>query len=93
MGLARVLLHDGPLLLLDEATEGLDPATEQAMLALIFAHAKEKSLLMITHRLSGLEQLDRIAMLENGQIAACGSHAELLATHPGYQSLHRRLQP
>ena len=61
LGLARVLLHDGPLLLLDEATEGLDPATEQAMLALIFAHAKGKSLLMITHRLSGLEQLDRIA--------------------------------
>ena len=93
LGLARALLHDGPLLLLDEATEGLDPATEQAMLALIFAHAKGKSLLMITHRLSGLEQLDRIAMLENGQIAACGSHAELLANHPGYQSLHRRLQP
>ena len=93
LGLARALLHDGPLLLLDEATEGLDPATEQAMLALIFAHAKGKSLLMITHKLSGLEQLDRIAMLENGQIAACGSHAELLATHPGYQSLHRRLQP
>ena len=93
LGLARALLHDGPLLLLDEATEGLDPATEQAMLALIFAHAKGKSLLMITHRLSGLEQLDRIAMLENGQIAACGNHAELLATHPGYQSLHRRLQP
>lgn len=93
LGLARALLHDGPLLLLDEATEGLDPATEQAMLALIFAHAKGKSLLMITHRLSGLEQLDRIAMLENGQIAACGTHAELLATHPGYQSLHRRLQP
>ena len=93
LGLARALLHDGPLLLLDEATEGLDPATEQAMLALIFAHATGKSLLMITHKLSGLEQLDRIAMLENGQIAACGSHAELLATHPGYQSLHRRLQP
>ena len=91
LGLARALLHDAPLLLLDEATEGLDPATEQAMLDLIFAHAEGKSLLMITHRLGGLQRLDRIAMLEHGRIGACGTHAELLASHAGYQSLYRRL--
>ena len=61
------------------------------MLDLIFAHAEGKSLLMITHRLGGLQRLDRIAMLEHGRIGACGTHAELLANHAGYQSLYRRL--
>jgi ATP-binding cassette, subfamily C, bacterial CydC len=68
LGLARALLHRGPLLLLDEPTEGLDPATEQSILALIFQHAAGKSLLMITHRLSGLEQMDRVLRLEQGQL-------------------------
>ena len=63
------------------------------MLDLIFTHAEGKSLLMITHRLSGLQRLDRIAMLEHGRIGGCGTHAELLASHAGYQSLHRRLRP
>ncbi|MGL4204978.1 MAG: heme ABC transporter ATP-binding protein/permease CydC [Aeromonadaceae bacterium] len=92
LGLARALLHDAPLLILDEATEGLDPSTEQAILDLIFEHARGKSLLMITHRLAGLAQMDRIALMEAGQIRTSGTHASLLAQDPYYQSLHQSLQ-
>lgn len=92
LGLARALLHDAPLLILDEATEGLDPSTEQAILDLIFQHARGKSLLMITHRLSGLERMDRIALMEAGQIRTSGSHQTLLAQDSYYQSLQQRLR-
>lgn len=92
LGLARALLHDAPLLILDEATEGLDPSTEQAILDLIFQHARGKSLLMITHRLSGLERMDRIALMEGGQIRTSGSHQTLLAKDSYYQSLQQRLR-
>ena len=92
LGLARALLHDAPLLILDEATEGLDPSTEQAILDLIFQHAHGKSLLMITHRLSGLERMDRIALMEGGQIRTSGSHQALLAQDSEYQRLQQRLR-
>ncbi len=92
LGLARALIHDAPLLILDEATEGLDPSTEQAILDLIFEHARNKSLLMITHRLAGLAQMDRIALMEAGQIRTSGTHQSLLAQDGYYQSLHQRLQ-
>ncbi|GAA4496972.1 cysteine/glutathione ABC transporter ATP-binding protein/permease CydC [Pseudaeromonas paramecii] len=89
--LARALLHDAPLLLLDEATEGLDPATEQAILALILRHAQDKSLLMITHRLTGLAQMDSIGLLEDGRLRCLAPHAELLAQDDHYRRLHQQL--
>ncbi|WP_024872765.1 heme ABC transporter ATP-binding protein/permease CydC [Tolumonas lignilytica] len=92
LSLARALLHDAPLLLLDEVTEGLDPATEQRIMHLILQHSKDKSVLMITHRLTGLSQMDRIALLENGQFRLTGSHTELLAADLYYQSLFQHLQ-
>ncbi len=88
LALARALLHDAPLLLLDEATEGLDPATEQAVLRLIFRHCQGKTLLMISHRLTGLGQVDRIALMDEGRILTVASHAELLAVSGHYQDLH-----
>ncbi|MDG6480174.1 heme ABC transporter ATP-binding protein/permease CydC [Glaesserella parasuis] len=60
LGLARLLLSSADILLLDEATEGLDRDTEQQILKQILSHTKGKTLLMITHRLNGLEQFDRV---------------------------------
>lgn len=70
LGLARVLLSNSELVLLDEPTEGLDRETEQQILMLIFAHCQARTLLMITHRLQGLERFDRVYRIDNGQLLA-----------------------
>ncbi|MEG3134185.1 cysteine/glutathione ABC transporter ATP-binding protein/permease CydC [Rouxiella sp. T17] len=68
LGLARALLHDAPLWILDEPTEGLDAETERHILSLLASHCKGKTLLMITHRLTGLEKMDRLIEMEAGRI-------------------------
>ena len=70
LGLARVLFSNAELVLLDEPTEGLDRETEQQILMLIFAHCQARTLLMITHRLQGLERFDRVYRIDNGQLLA-----------------------
>ena len=70
LGLARVLLSNAELVLLDEPTEGLDRETEQQILMLIFAHCQARTLLVITHRLQGLERFDRVYRIDNGQLLA-----------------------
>ena len=84
IGLARALLHDAPLWLLDEPTEGLDAETEQHILALLHKHCQNKTLLLVTHRLHGLEVLDRICIMEEGQIVEQGDHQTLAATQSRY---------
>ncbi len=68
LGLARVLLSNAELVLLDEPTEGLDRETEQQILTLIFTHCQTRTLLMITHRLQGLKRFDRVYRIDNGQL-------------------------
>ncbi|CAM3613219.1 cysteine/glutathione ABC transporter ATP-binding protein/permease CydC [Rahnella bruchi] len=84
IGLARALLHDAPLWLLDEPTEGLDAETEQHILALLHKHCQNKTLLLVTHRLHGLETFDRICVMEEGQIVEQGDHPTLIAAQGRY---------
>lgn len=84
LGLARALLHNAPLWLLDEPTEGLDAETEQHILALLHKYCQNKTLLLVTHRLHGLENLDRICVMEEGEIVEQGDHQTLAAAQGRY---------
>lgn len=91
LGIARALLHNAPLMLLDEPTEGLDADTEHKILALLETHSRGKSVIAVTHRLSGLDQYDRICVMEEGQIIEQGSHSQLMAQQGRYYQLHQHL--
>ncbi|BAJ00498.1 heme ABC transporter ATP-binding protein/permease CydC [Shewanella violacea] len=91
IGVARALLRDAPVLLLDEPTEGLDKRTEREILALLFEFAKDKTLLMISHRLTAMTQMDKIHLMEDGQLRVSGSHDDLLVKDEYYASLYHKL--
>ena len=78
IALARVILKDAPILILDEATSALDSEAEAAIQEALFGVMQGKTVIAIAHRLSTIAQMDRIVVLEDGQIAELGSHAELL---------------
>ena len=90
LAIARALLHDGDLWLLDEPTEGLDAVTEQQILTLLQQVSRGKTLIMVTHRLSGLAALDRICVMDQGQIIESGSHAALISKAGRYWRFHQR---
>lgn len=91
LAIARALLHDAPLMLLDEPTEGLDATTESQILDLLAEVMREKTVLMVTHRLRGLARFNRIIVMDNGKIIEQGSHAELLAEQGRYYQFKQRL--
>ena len=84
LGLARILLNDAPILLLDEPTEGLDRETERQILRLILAHAENKTLIMVTHRLTAIEQFDELYMIDEAKLIEKGTYAELLQLEKGF---------
>ncbi|NMS18958.1 cysteine/glutathione ABC transporter ATP-binding protein/permease CydC, partial [Vibrio parahaemolyticus] len=91
IGIARALLHDAPILLLDEPTEGLDKQTEQQIMQLFASHFAGKTVVFITHRLVNLDQMDSICLIEQGEVVEHGSHSELLAKQGRYYQLAQSL--
>lgn len=91
IGIARAILHDGEVLLLDEPTEGLDKQTEQQIMALLKRHFANKTVLFITHRLVEMDSMDAVCLIEKGQIVEFGSHGDLLAKQGRYFELNQTL--
>ncbi|WP_262177419.1 thiol reductant ABC exporter subunit CydC [Saccharococcus sp. Marseille-Q5394] len=85
---ARVLLQQTPIVIFDEPTIGLDPKTEHDLLQTMFDAAKDKTVIWVTHHLAGIEQMDEIIFLEEGNIVLQGNHENLLATSSKYRALY-----
>jgi thiol reductant ABC exporter CydC subunit len=90
LAIARALLADFPLIVLDEPGEHLDTQTADAIVADLLAITRETGTLLITHRLAGLEEVDEVLVLDRGRVVERGAHAELLALDGRYAELWRR---
>lgn len=87
LAIARAILKDAPLLILDEATANLDTVTERAILHTVHSALADRTTLMITHRLVGLEHADEILVLRAGRVVERGRHADLLQIDGTYRRL------
>ncbi|MEK3663326.1 thiol reductant ABC exporter subunit CydC [Paenibacillus sp. FSL F4-0236] len=93
IALARILLQNTPVVILDEPTVGLDPRTERDLLKTMFEAMKGKSLIWVTHHLVGAEQMDEVIFMENGSVEMRGTHAELMKKEPRYRRLYELDRP
>jgi thiol reductant ABC exporter CydC subunit len=92
LAIARALLADFPVLVMDEPGEHLDTKTADAIVADVLAVAREKATLLITHRLAALKDVDEVLVLDRGRVLERGTHARLLALDGRYAALWRREQ-
>jgi subfamily B ATP-binding cassette protein MsbA len=89
LAIARALLKDAPVLILDEATSSLDSEAERHIQAALDALVKNRTTLVIAHRLSTVEHANRIVVLQDGRIVETGTHAQLLARNGIYTNLYK----
>ncbi|KJY70097.1 ABC transporter ATP-binding protein [Vibrio coralliilyticus] len=87
VSIARALLHDAPILLLDEITSALDETTQNEVLESIARLSEGKTVITVAHRLETVQDADTIYYLENGEITDYGAHDTLMAEKGGYQQL------
>lgn len=85
--LARAILKNAPIIVLDEATAFMDPENEEKMNAAIAEVIRGKTVIVIAHRLHSIINADQICVLDSGRLAAAGTHSELLEHCPAYQKL------
>ena len=85
ISIARAILKDAPIIILDEATASVDPENEHLIQEAISALTRGKTIITIAHRLATIEQADQILVVEDGKIAERGTHAELLRQNGLYK--------
>ena len=84
ISIARALIKNAPILILDDSVSAVDVNTEKTILENLKASRQGKTTILIAHRISTIEQMDKILFMEGGQVLAFGSHAELLESCPAY---------
>ena len=89
IAIARALLKNAPILILDEATSALDSESERLIREALTRLIRDRTVFVIAHRLSTVEDADRIIVLDHGQIVEQGTHAQLMAARGHYAALHR----
>ena len=89
LAIARALLKDAPILILDEATSSLDTESERMIQDALEKLVKERTTLVIAHRLSTVQQADMIVVMDDGRMVEKGKHEELLAMNGHYAALYR----
>ena len=89
IALARILLQDAPIVLLDEPTVGLDPITENDLLETFFDVLKDKTIIWVTHHLQGIKHVDHVVFMNGQEIEMEGSPQELYQTNQHFQELYK----
>lgn len=90
VGIARALYHDPDILILDEATSALDNMTEEAVMDAIHELMGEKTIIMIAHRLTTIQEADRIFLMDRGRILQSGTYEELLESSDRFREMARQ---
>ena len=89
LAIAKAVHKDAGVIIMDEPSSSLDPISEQEMYLRLFHLCKDKTLILISHRLYSTKMVDKIYYMENGAIAECGSHEELIKRNGKYAHLYR----
>ena len=90
LSIARAILKNSPIILLDEATSSLDTESEQKVQSAIFNLTKNRTTIVIAHRLSTIKKADHIIVMEKGNIVERGTHDELLKNSKVYENLYKK---
>ena len=87
ISIARALMKDAPILILDDSVSAVDTKTEKTILENLRSTRQGKTTILIAHRISTIEQMDKILFIEDGKLAAAGKHEELIAACPAYRKM------